>query len=185
MIRTTALLRAFRTALALSVVVAPLVAPVAAQSAKRPLELRVQVAGVTVGDDFTSVSASVPGALAFAWYLSPRVAIEPRAGITFNSVEVTPGDKRSGGSYSLGAFVPFYLRADGGRSGLFIAPGIAVTDQFGDFEGPRAVQGGLDIGLKRRLGERMATRWALEVRDRDSDDEVTFGGSFGLSFFWR
>lgn len=185
MIRTTAFLRSIRTALTLSVLTALLAEPGVAQSVKRPLELRVQVAGVTVGDDFTNISASLPGALAFAWYLTPRVAIEPRAGIAFNSVEVTPGDKRSGGSYSLGAFVPLYLRAEGGRSGLFIAPGIAVTDLFGDFDGPRVVQGGLDIGLKRRMGERMATRWALELRDRDSDDEVTIGGSFGLSFFWR
>jgi len=174
-----------RAILALSAILTCVAAPAAAQDAKRPLELRVQVAGVTVGDDFTNISASLPGALAFAWYLTPRVAIEPRAGLAFNSVEVTPGDKRSGGSYSLGAFVPLYLRADGGRSGLFIAPGIAVTDLFGDFDGPRVIQGGVDVGLKRRLGERMATRWALEVRDRDNDDEVTVGGSFGLSFFWR
>lgn len=172
---------AFRAALLLIALASPL----AAQSEKKPLELRVQLAGVTVGENFTSASVSLPGAFAFAWYLSPRVAIEPRLQLSFSSVEVASGDKRNVGALSVGAFLPLYLRADGGRSGLFIAPGIAIAEPFGDIDAPRVVQGGVDVGLKRRLGERMATRWAVELRDYDNSDELTVGASFGLSFFWR
>ncbi len=159
--------------------------PLLAQGDTRQMELRVQLVGVTVGDAVSSASVTLPGSVAFAWYVGSRVAFEPGVTVGYTSFESAPGQKVSGGSVAVGAFVPIYLRADGGRSGLFVAPGIAVGQPFGDVGGSRVVSGGVDIGLKRRLGERMATRWALELRDRDRDDELTVGGSFGISLFWR
>ena len=181
MLRITHVLPSLRAAMLLCVLATPLVA----QSGKRPLELRVQLVGVTVAEKVTSGSVSLPGSFAMAWYLGERVALEPRVSLGYASYETPSGETQSGGSLGVGAFLPLYLRADGGRSGLFVAPGISISEPLGDVGGSRAVSGGVDLGLKRRLGERMATRWALELRDRDYDDEITIGGSFGISFFWR
>ncbi len=173
-----------RAALAVAVVLVSGL-PLGAQSESRMKEVRLTLASLSSGEDVTAASVFLPGDVTLAWFATPRVAIEPRIGFSYSSVKTPLGDTRSGGSIGVGAFVPFYLKADNGRSGLFVAPGLTVSEPFGDFGGRRLVAGGLDLGYKQPIRERISLRWALELRDRDSDDELRVGGSLGISLFWR
>lgn len=173
-----------RAALAVAVVLVSGL-PLGAQSEPRMKEVRLTLAGLSTGGDITTASVFLPGDAAVAWFATPRVAIEPRVGLVYTSIKTPLGDTRSGGTFGLGAFVPFYLKADNGRSGLFLAPGVTVSEPFGDLNGRRSVDGGVDVGYKQPIRERLSLRWALELRDRDSDDELRVGGSLGISLFWR
>ena len=146
----------------------------------RPLELRVDMFSFETSDGNTSIDLEFPGSLAFAWYLTPQFAIEPRA--SFSNVS---NDNVDGSLYGIGVFLPFYLMADEGRSGFFVAPGVEMTGGTGDFDFDAQFNYGLDAGIKWPFRDRISGRIAATVRDGDSYGDPAFGAVFGIGFHWR
>lgn len=151
---------------------------VAAQG--KPLELRVDFVSFETSDGDTHVALDFPGTLAMAFYFNKQFALEPEVLIhNFNS------DAGNSTVFGLGLFAPFYFKADEGKSGLFVAPGIAYSKATGDFETDGLVDYGVDFGIKMPVKDRISTRLAATWRDGDSTDKSVFGASFGIAFFWR
>jgi hypothetical protein len=150
------------------------VSATAVQAQRKVEEIRIDLAGATVTGGL-SLGAGIPGGLALGVYLSDKLAIEPRANFGY--------DKPEGGDgtliLDLGVYAPFYLSGDRGHSGLFIAPGFSYQ-KFGDADGE--LQLGADVGMKRKLSEKLSYRFAAEIRN---PDDLQIGGVFGVSIWWR
>jgi hypothetical protein len=151
----------------------------AAAAQGKPLEIRVDFASAEFNDG-TSIDVEFPGSLAMAFYMTRQFAIEPAVIISNFS-----DDDFSGTAFGAGLFLPFYFKADEGRSGPFLSPGVAVSKATGDIETDTMFDYGVDFGFKFAVKERISTRFALTYRDGDSHDKAAFGGSFGIGFFWR
>lgn len=147
----------------------------------RSLELRVDMVSIENADDNTEVNLLFPGALAMAFYMNEHIAIEPGVVISHFSDE----DDNSGTVFALGVFLPIHIAPTTGRSGVFLSPGIQYTKGTGDFDFEGQTNYGLDIGIKSALRERIATRFAVTLRDGDSYDDPAIGATFGFGFFWR
>lgn len=164
--------------LASAVMVGAVSQPAVAQG--RPLEIRVDMLGFQTSDGHTMVDVSFPGSVAFAFYLSSQLAVEPRL-----SLDNISGDGVSGTLYALGLFAPFYFKADEGKSGFFAAPGVMFQGASGDYGDETSVDYGVDVGVKWPLRDRISGRAAATWRDGDSYNKSVFGASFGIGFHWR
>jgi hypothetical protein len=142
-----------------------------AQTSDRPLELRLDVAQLSI--DPVGISAFFPGSGAIAVYLSEKLAVEGRASFGYSD---------SFWSLGAGASVPFYLAADGGRSGFFVAPALDLGKAK---ESDLLLDYGVDAGIKIPFGDRTSWRVAATVRDGDSFGDITFGAQVGMSLFFR
>jgi hypothetical protein len=157
-----------------------LIGAVPAMAQGRPLEIRVDMVSFQTSDGDTFIDLDFPGTLAFAFYFTPQFAIEPR--VTLSNVS---SDNFDGTLYGAGLFLPFYFKADEGKSGFFLAPGGEVTGGTGDYDFDSQFDYGLDAGIKFAVRERISTRFALTLRDGDSYNEAAFGATFGIGFHWR
>ncbi len=163
-----------------SIACALLLGTTPAMAQGRPLELRVDMISFQTSDGDTFVELEFPGSLAMAFYLTNQFAIEPRV-----AVSNTSSDNFDGTVYGAGLFLPFYFKADEGKSGFFLAPGAEMTGGTGDFDFDTRFNYGLDAGIKFAVRERISTRFALTVRDGDSYVDPAFGATFGIGFHWR
>lgn len=171
LIRTMALLPAL--------VVASAVTSHSVMAQGRPLEIRADFASLESNDGRTVIALKFPGSLAMAFYMNQQFAIEPSISVTSLS-----GDN-DGTLYGAGLFFPFYFKADEGRSGFFVSPGAMVSGGSGDYDRDASFDYGVDLGIKMPLRERISSRLALTIRDGDSYNDLTFGATFGIGFFWR
>lgn len=147
------------------------------QAQGRSLELRTDFISLENSDDVTRLALVFPGNLAMAFYMNEQFALEPSAAISHVS---TDGDDNT--AWALGMFFPFYFNRDMGRTGLFLSPGLLLSDFGGD---DTNVDFGLDVGWKWRLRDRISSRLALTFRDGDSTDDAIIGLTWGIGLFWR
>jgi hypothetical protein len=164
-----------------------LAATTAAQAQeRREKELRVDLVGLESNDGTTNFGIGIPGNVALGIYLNKNIAIEPT--ISFNS---TSGDGFSASFMQFGVFVPYYLKGDTGRSGLFISPGLLYGKAGGDLESDGTVDFGVDVGWKKPMRDNVVMRIAANVRTGDSyedvngDSQVAIGATFGIGVFWK
>jgi hypothetical protein len=137
----------------------------------QPIELRFDFLGVEF-DPFV-VDAFIPGSASVGVFLNERFAAE-------GSIGVVAGD--DDWLAVMGLSLPFYLNADYGRSGLFVAPVLEVlkvkdVDALFDY--------GVDVGVKIPASPRTSWRLAATVRDGDSYESVGVGLSAGVSLLFR
>ncbi len=146
----------------------------------RPIEeLRVDLATLSLGGGGTALGAAIPGSLSLGVYLSDKLAVEPAFRIGF----ISPEEGDSQVSLGAGVMVPYYFGGDRGRSGLFVAPSLALS-KVGDAD--LALDLGADLGIKRKLSDKTAWRLAATLRTGDSSgDEVMLGASIGISLFLK
>lgn len=159
---------------------APVLADNTLQAQGRPMEFRVDFFSLETSDGTTVINLEFPGSFALGFFLNPQFAIEPA--VSFTNVS---DDDIDGTIYGFGVFLPFYAKADHGKSGLFIAPGIALSGGSGDFDSDSNVDFGVDLGFKKPIRDKISARFALTLRDGDSYDKAAVGGSFGLTFHWQ
>lgn len=150
------------------------------QAQGRPMEFRVDFFSLETSDGNTVINLEFPGSFALGFFLSPQFAIEPA--VSFTNVS---DDDVDGTIYGVGLFLPFYAKADHGKSGLFIAPGIAFLGGSGDFDIDSNVDYGIDLGFKNPIRDKISARFALTLRDGDSYDKAAVGATFGLTFHWQ
>jgi len=163
-----------------SLILVPLLWSSQAGAQGKSLELRVDFISLETSDGNTDITLEFPGSFAMAFYFSPQFALEP--GVLVHHL------RSDGGSvtfFGASLFAPFYFQADGGKSGLFISPGVSLLKATGDFESDALFDYGVDLGFKRAASNRVSTRFALTLRDGDSHDKVVLGAAFGVGFFWR
>jgi hypothetical protein len=146
-----------------------------AQIGGRQVEIRLDLAELML--DPVRLGAGLPGSAAVGIYLSDRLAVEGRVGFAYADAE-----PESSWGLSLGAYLPFYLAADGGRSGLFVAPGLDLA-KIKDIDA--AVDYGVDVGMKLKKSERLSWRIAATLRDGDSYADMALGANLGLSIFFK
>ena len=157
-----------------------LVTPGLVTAQGKPLEIRVDFVTIETSDGDTDIGIEFPGSLAMAFYFSNQFAVEPA--VLIRNINTDAGNATLFGA---GVFLPFYFKADEGKSGFFVAPGVAFTKATGDFESDALVDYGVDVGIKLPVKDRISTRLALTFRDGDSSDKSVIGASVGIGFFWR
>ena len=163
-----------------------LAATTAQAQERREKELRVDFIGFQSADGNTEFGIGIPGQVALGIYLTKNIAIEPT--IAFNSLS---GDGFSATLMQVGVFVPYYLKGDAGRSGLFIAPGLMYGKAGGDLDSDGTIDFGVDVGLKHMLRTNVVMRVAGNIRSGDSfqdangDSVIGFGATFGIGVFWK
>jgi hypothetical protein len=155
-----------------------------AQMMSKPKEVRIDMLTLATSDGNTGLTLGFPGTLAIAIYMNDNIAIEP-----FFSLDFASGDGVvEGGSYALGVMVPYYLAGGQGKTGIFVAPGLQIGNNFGDqadvFGDEMAVNYGLDVGIKREWKTNVGQRFAINVRDGDSFAELAFGVTAGITIRW-
>jgi hypothetical protein len=146
-----------------------------AQIGGRQVEVRLDMVQLQL--DPTALELAVPGSAAVGVYLSNRVAVEGRVGFFSSKI-----DDETFSGFGLGAFVPFYLKGDAGRSGLFVAPGLEFN-KFKDMDA--MVDYGVDVGLKLKKSEMLSWRVAATLRDGDSYGDMALGATLGLGIFFK
>jgi outer membrane scaffolding protein for murein synthesis (MipA/OmpV family) len=127
------------------------------------------------------------GMLRLAFYLSPKVAIEPTL-----SLNVWSGEGDSFRSIGIGAFVPYYFNGDQGMTGFYVAPGLGILS-YGDEDGSRgsqiwfAAEGGKKFKLSDSAFLRLAAQYYMESEDEDNglDKYTNLGVILGLSLFLK
>jgi hypothetical protein len=148
---------------------------------RRSKEIRLDMISFQTSDGNSAGGIAFPAAnVALGIYLNQKVAIEPMVGIDFIS-----GDNFSGQVLSFGAFVPYYFKGDGGRSGLFLSPGLMYSKGTGDIETDGEMDYGVDFGFRKVWRDNLSWRGALTLRDGDSFGDMAIGASFGLGLFWK
>lgn len=159
---------------------------VAQAQERREKELRVDLLGLSTSDGTTEFGIGIPGTVALGVYLNKNIAIEPT--ISFNSVS---GDGFSATFLQVGVFVPYYLKGDSGRSGIFVSPGLMYGKAGGDLDSDGMVDFGVDVGMKKELRQNVVWRLAANLRTGDSyedingDSQIAIGATFGIGVFWR
>jgi hypothetical protein len=146
-----------------------------AQIRGRQVELRLDVAALEL--DPVRLAGGLPGSAAVGIYLNDKVAVEGRLGVFF-----ADSDPESTWGLGVGAFVPFYLAGDAGRTGLFVAPGLDIA-KYKDEDA--AVNYGLDLGIKLKKSELISWRLAATLRDGDSYNDMALGANFGIGIFFK
>jgi hypothetical protein len=142
-------------------------------------EIRLDVASFQSYDGFRALSVAGPGSVAIGVYLNDNIAIEPA--FIFANTKQDPFDAVNFVAFSV--FAPYYLAGDRGRSGVFIAPGLQWS-KFGDNDA--AIDFGADIGYKKPINDKVSWRAAANIRTGDStNDDLSIGGTFGFSIFWK
>lgn len=155
-------------------------------------EIRLDVANlIMVSDAFTAIgvgapstssgaaAAIMPSSIALGIYLNDKIALEPA--ISFVNFAPDGGDATN--VIGLRLAVPYYLGADRGKTGLFVAPVVQVgmitdDDTMVDF--------GVDFGIKRAMADNVSWSLAGVFRTGDTyDPESVIGARFGLSVFLR
>ena len=157
-----------------------LMLPGLAAAQGKPLEIRADFVTLETSDGDTDIALEFPGSLAMAFYFSRQFALEPA--VLINNINA---DDASATLFGFGLSAPFYFKADEGKSGLFVSPGIFFSKATGDFETDAMFDYGVDVGFKMPVKERISTRLAVTFRDGDSSDKAVVGASFGIGFFWR
>lgn len=148
---------------------------------RKSKEIRLDMISFQTSDGNSSGGVSFPSAnVALGIYMNQNVAIEPMAGVNFLS-----GDNFSGQIFRFGAFVPYYFKGDGGRSGLFLAPGLMYSKGTGDIETDGEFDYGVDFGFRKVWRDNLSWRGAVTLRDGGSFDEMALGAAFGLGLFWK
>lgn len=182
------MLSVLRRAVAVAALVALSAGAVEAQITIR--EIRVDIASFTTFDGNTVLDlggptsragALVPGPakVAVGVYLNDKIAIEPSLSITNIAPDV--GDATT--FIGFGVFAPYYFQGDGGRNGLFVAPGIDIWKQT---DVDALIDFGADVGYKKAINDNISWRAAGGFRTGDStNDELAIVGTFGLSVFWK
>jgi hypothetical protein len=154
--------------------------------ARREKELRIDLVGFQTADGNTEFGIGLPGTVALGIYMNKNIAIEPL--IQFNNFS---GDGFSGGIMQAGVFVPYYLKGDAGRSGLFVSPGLLYGKGTGDLESDGTFDFGVDVGVKKVMRDNVVMRIAGNLRTGDSyedangDSVIGFGATFGIGIFWK
>ncbi len=170
----------FRGAFAVLALTALAVGSAEAQE-RRSKEIRLDMISFQASDGSSVGFVAFPAAnVALGIYLNQKVAIEPMVGMNFIS-----GDNFSGQVLSFGTFVPYYFKGDGGRSGLFLSPGLMFSKGTGDLETDGEFDYGVDFGFRKVWRDNLSWRGALTLRDGDSFDDMAIGASFGLGLFWK
>lgn len=172
-----------KTALAATLLVAA--TTVSQAQERREKELRVDMVMFQTVDGNTQFGIGLPGEVALGIYLNKNIAIEPT--VAFTSLS---GDGFSGTMMQFGVFVPYYLKGDAGRSGLFVAPGLLYGKGGGDLETDGATDFGVDVGWKKSMRDNVVMRIAGNIRTGDSyeiagDSKMAIGASFGIGVFWK
>jgi hypothetical protein len=153
---------------------------------RREKELRVDFVGFQSADGNTQFGIGLPGTVALGIYLNKNIAIEPM--LQFDSFS---GDGFSATMMQVGVFVPYYLKGDAGRSGLFISPGLMYGKAGGDLDSDGTIDFGVDVGVKKSLRDNVVMRIAGNIRtgdnyeDANGDSVIGFGATFGLGIFWK
>jgi hypothetical protein len=146
-----------------------------AQIGGRQVELRLDVAALEL--DPVRLGAGLPGSAAVGIYLNDKVAVEGRVGFAFADAE-----PESSWGLNVGAYVPFYLAGDGGRSGLFVAPGLDLG-KIKDVDA--TIDYGVDVGLKLKKSDLISYRVAATLRDGDSYADMAIGANVGIAIFFK
>jgi hypothetical protein len=146
-----------------------------AQIGGRQVEVRLDFVNLEL--DPVRLGAGLPGSAAVGVYLSDKLAVEGRVGLAF--VDAEP---ESSWGLNVGAFLPFYLAGDAGRTGLFVAPGLEIA-KIKDVDA--AINYGLDFGLKLKKSELISYRVAATLRDGDSYGDMAIGANFGIGIFFK
>ncbi len=163
-----------------------LAATTAQAQERREKELRIDLVGFSSVDGNTQFGIGLPGQVALGIYLNKNIAIEPT--ISFDSFS---GDGFSATMMQVGVFVPYYLKGDAGRSGLFVSPGLMYGKAGGDLDSDGTIDFGVDVGVKRTMRENVVMRIAGNIRTGDNyqdaggDSVIGFGATFGLGIFWK
>jgi hypothetical protein len=154
-------------------------------------ELTVGLASIgmeTYDGEFNYTQLYVPsGMLRLAFFLSPKVAIEPTV-----SLNIWSGEENSFRAIGLGAFVPYYFNGDQGMTGFYVAPGIGILS-YGDEDGSNgsqmwfAAEGGKKFKLSDSAFLRLAAQYYMESENRDEglDKYSNLGVILGVSLFLR
>jgi hypothetical protein len=170
--------RSLRGLLAATVLVAAVSA--AAEAQDRQVEVRLDLVSLQTSDGTTLVQLGFPGAVAVGFYMNDNLALEPQLSLNFIS-----SDAGDGGFHSLGLFAPYYFKGDGGKTGLFLSPGLLLRKGTGDLDTDTQLDYGIDLGLKMAMRDRISSRLALTFRDGDSTNEAIIGATFGIGIFFR
>lgn len=171
------MLSVLRRAVALGALVA--VSATTADAQLSVEEIRLDLAQFVTVDGNSVLGVGAPGTVAIGIYLNDNLAFEPS--LSFVNVSPDVGDSFS--TIQFGLFAPYYLAGDRGRNGLFIAPGLEIM-KITDIDA--MIDFGADIGYKKAMSDRVSWRAAGQVRTGDStNDELSIGGVFGFSIFWR
>lgn len=150
-----------------------------AQAQVKVEEIRLDLVNFVSQDGLRVFGVGAPGAVAIGIYLNDKIALEPS--LSFANIKADGFDAEN--VIQFGLFAPYYIAGDRGRSGLFIAPGLNIS-KFGDADAE--IDFGTDVGLKKKMSDKVSWRAALGVRTGDSTaDELRIGGTFGFSVFWR
>jgi hypothetical protein len=146
---------------------------------KKPLEVRMDLGAVTAGGGVVDVATGVPGTVAFAIYLNEKVALEPRAGLSFFGGDI------SGGMFTASAFLPFYFKSR--YEGFFIAPGVNLQSTFGDLGSAASLSASVDLGYKKPINDKWTFRIAGIFGRASTEGEGRFviGANFGVTYFIR
>lgn len=163
-----------------------LAATTAQAQERREKELRIDLVGFQTADGNTQFGIGLPGTVALGIYMNKNIAIEPM--LQFDSFS---GDNFSATMMQIGVFVPYYLKGDAGRSGLFISPGLMYGKAGGDLDSDGTIDFGVDVGVKKSLRDNVVMRIAGNIRtgdnyeDANGDSVIGFGATFGLGIFWK
>ena len=168
-------------------------APQLAQAQEKQIELRLDAFSYDFTSGRSTADLRLPGTAAAALYFNDHVALEARLlGISrseydlpYNLGESTVTNLRAA------LFLPVHLGDARGRSGLFVAPGIALNRASRSSDLPSndgdvitTVNYGVDLGFKHTLKGRVSWRHALTYRTGDDLDD-TYGVTSGISIFFR
>lgn len=173
------------------ILLALLAVPTWAIAQERATELGLGITGlgvdITGGSSLVSFQAS-QRYVSLGLYVSPSIAIEPAT-----SISVLSG---GGGSLAILSFalrVPVHTKPTWGRSGLYFAPGAALTILSADASGTGASASqfsiGLDVGTKISVVDavslKVAGSFGYGLATDTFDDVVSLGGQVGISVFFR
>jgi hypothetical protein len=164
----------------------------AAAAQTRGPELTVGVAALgseKFGDDdsYTWLSTN-EHVLRLAFYLSPKVAIEPDFSLSWWS-----GEGESSTQIGIGAFIPYYFNGDQGATGFYAAPGVGINmysfDDGDDSDSASQTFFAIEAGKKFRLTEsasfRVAAQYYMEPENDDFQKYSNIGVMLALSVFLK
>jgi Outer membrane protein beta-barrel domain len=168
---------------------AALLTPSIGRAQSGQIELRLDAVRAQSFSESFSMSVAAPGNAAVAYYLTPALAIDARfVGLSYNSTELPNGTSVSSTSLQLAAFLPYHFGGSRGRSGFFVAPGVAYarTSSSGGTPGSTSnsfFTWGAELGFKKAIRGNVSLRAAATYDDGDRPQ--TIGATGGISVFFR
>ena len=144
----------------------------------------------TYDGDASYVQVFAPATmLRMAFYLSPRMAIEPQV-----MLDAWSGEDESSTTIGLGAFLPIYFNADQGATGFYLSPGAGITmystkESDGDKASASQIFLAGEFGKKFKMGDNASLRLAAQyLQELENDDFFEFrniGVVAGVSIFLK